>query len=370
MTKILCVFGTRPEAIKMCPLIKELESREDMRVAVCVTGQHREMLDPVLGEFRVKAKYDLDVMRASRGLADITSRVLLGITEILSVESYDLLLVHGDTASAFAAALAGFYLRVPVGHVEAGLRSGDLKSPFPEELNRRGISLAATLHFAPTETAKRALLAEGIEEGRIYVTGNTAIDALRYTVRKDFSHSVLEQAGNRRLIVFTAHRRESLGTPLEQMLCALRELALTNEDIFVYFPMHKNPTVRASVARVLGERTERVCLCEPADAHVFHNILARAYLVLTDSGGIQEEAAALRVPTLVMRDRTERGEGIECGVLKLVGTRRTDIVRAAEELLGDRQKRDKMAAAPCPFGDGKASGRIADAISEWRAREI
>lgn len=362
MKKILTVFGTRPEAIKMCPLVLKLKEK-GFPVSVCVTGQHRQMLDAVLKSFGITPDFDLDVMRKGQTLCDITERILRGMTELLSGISPDIVLVHGDTSSAFAAALACFYLGIPIGHIEAGLRSGDMLSPFPEEFNRRAVSLMARYHFAPTERARENLLGEGVSEKNIFVTGNTVIDALKMTVKESFSHPIIDFAGGRRLVIFTAHRRESLGEGMENMLSALKKLSEGFADIAFFFPMHKNPKVREIAVKTLSDR-KNVLLAEPPDAFDFHNLLARCYLVLTDSGGIQEEACALGKPTLVMRSVTERGEGIESGGLMLVGRDGDKIFSKASRLLTDFAAYNAMKNAPCPYGDGTACEKIAEILEK------
>lgn len=360
--RIAVVMGTRPEAVKMCPLVKELRRREGVTVTVCATGQHRGMLYDVLRSFSVVPDADLAVMRTGQTLAEVTEAVLRGFTHFLEDARPDLVLVHGDTATALAAALACFFRRIPVGHVEAGLRTYDLSAPFPEEFCRRVVALAADYHFAPTERARGNLLGEGIPADRVFVTGNTGVDALRYTVRSDFSHPLLSAAEGRRLILVTAHRRENLGAPMERMLGAVRDAVREDPRAVAIYPVHRNPAVRATAEAVLGD-CPRVILTEPQDVVTFHNLLARCYLVLTDSGGIQEEAAALRKPVLVMRDITERPEGEEAGGLRTVGTDRERILDAFRCLMGDEAAYQAMANAPNPFGDGNASRRIADVLT-------
>lgn len=364
MKRIMLAFGTRPEAIKLCPLVRELKKRGEADVAVTVSGQHRELLESAMHSFGVKAEYELDVMREGQTLSSLTSAVLTGISEVLVSDTPDILLVHGDTATAFAASLAAFYLGIPTGHVEAGLRSGDILHPFPEELNRRAIALTASLHFAPTEEARNNLLAEGVRASRIFVTGNTVVDALGCTVRDTFTHALLSGTQGKRIIFFTAHRRESIGKPLENMLTAVKRLAENISDIEIIYPVHPNPRVRELAHRVLGE-CERIKLCEPLDVEACHNIIARSYLVLTDSGGLQEEAAALGVPALVMRNVTERKEGIRAGVARLVGTECEKIYDEAKRLLENASEYKKMIAPVNPYGDGHACERIADIICNW-----
>ena len=361
LKKILLIFGTRPEAIKMCPLVSELKTRSDIETVVCVTGQHREMLDSVLDAFSVTPDYDLALMREGQTLFDITAGALLAIKEVLELERPDLVLVHGDTSTTFASALAAFYLQIPVGHVEAGLRTYDIYSPYPEEFNRRATSVISMYNFAPTEAARLNLLAEGYSQSSIYVVGNTVIDSLKVTVKDDYFHSYIEWASDSRLILLTAHRRESIGVPMRNIFRAVRRVVNEIEDIKVIYPIHLNPAVRKIVDEELSG-CDRIRLTEPLDVVDFHNFLARCYMVLTDSGGIQEEAPALHKPVLVMRDTTERPEGIEAGALKLVGTDEESIYRNFRLLLEDRSLYDAMSNARNPYGDGYASRRIADII--------
>ena len=361
MKKIMLVFGTRPEAIKMCPLVRELRGREGLSVVVCVTGQHREMLDGVLSLFGVSADYDLSIMRPSQTLFDVTGEVIYGMERVLLREMPDILLVHGDTTTAFAAALAAFYLKIPVGHVEAGLRTGDIYSPYPEEFNRQTLGILAKYHFAPTCRARDNLIREGRGDSEVFLVGNTVIDALRYTVREDFSHPALEWAGKNRLVLLTAHRRESIGEPMQGIFRAVRRAVEEREDVRVIYPVHMNPAVREGVRAEL-EGCSSIMLTEPLDTVDFHNFLARCHLVLTDSGGVQEEAPALAKPLLVLRNRTERPEGIEAGVARLVGTDEWTVYRELSRLLDDETAYTDMARAACPYGDGFASARIADVL--------
>lgn len=361
MRKIVLVFGTRPEAIKMCPLVKELKLRKGLQTVVCVTGQHRQMLDQVLDAFQVVPDYDLSIMKERQTLFDVTSTVLLSIKAVLEKERPDVVLVHGDTSTTFAAALASFYLQIPVGHVEAGLRTYNLDSPFPEEFNRQTVSIVAKYNFAPTETARNNLLREGKNPNSIFVTGNTAIDALKTTVRKSFTHPVLDWAKDSRLIVLTAHRRENIGEPMCQMFRAVRRIVDETPDVKVVYPIHMNPKVRQTASDILGA-DGRIRIIEPMEVLEFHNLLARSYLILTDSGGIQEEAPSLGKPVLVMRDTTERPEGIEAGTLKLVGTEERPIYEAFKELLTSRESYEAMSHASNPYGDGHACRRIADIL--------
>ena len=357
----MLIFGTRPEAIKLCPLIKELLLRETAQTVVCVTGQHREMLDSVLSAFSVRPDYDLSVMKDGQTLFDLTESILSKIHSVLQRERPDVALVHGDTTTAFAASLACFYMKIPIGHVEAGLRTYDVYSPFPEEFNRRAISLIAKYHFAPSELAKANLLREGCSPSSVFVTGNTAIDALRTTIKPSYRHALLDEAQNERIVLTTLHRRESLGEPRQNVLCALRRAVDEHPDVRVIYPVHKNPTVREIATRELNSHP-RITLTEPLDVIDFHNFLARSYIVVTDSGGIQEEAPALGKPVLVARDKTERPEGVSAGTLALVGTRELDVYKGITRLLDDKNAYDSMAKAINPYGDGFASKRIADIL--------
>lgn len=363
MKKVMLIFGTRPEAIKMCPLVKELKQKDDISTIVCVTGQHREMLEQVLHVFQVKPDYDLAIMREKQTLFDVTTGVIHDLKPVLEKENPDVVLVHGDTTTAFAAALACFYLHIPIGHVEAGLRTYNLNSPFPEEFNRHAISVVADYNFAPTERSKQNLLNEGCKSDSIYVTGNTAIDALKTTVRKDFEHPVLDWADDSKLIVLTAHRRENLGDPMRHMFMAIKRLVDERDDLKVVYPIHMNPVVR-SIADEIFSNDEHFKIIEPLDVLDFHNLLARAYLILTDSGGIQEEAPSLGKPVLVMRDTTERPEGIAAGTLKLAGTDENTIYDICTELLTDSRAYDKMSKAANPYGDGYACKRIVRILTE------
>ena len=359
--KVMLVFGTRPEAIKMCPLVRELKTRDSIQTLVCVTGQHRGMLQQVLDAFGVVPDYDLAIMRDRQTLFDITTRVLEGMKEVLEKEKPDAVLVHGDTSTTFAAALACFYLQVPVGHVEAGLRTYNLSSPWPEEFNRQCVSILAKWNFAPTQLARENLVREGKKPESIYVTGNTVIDALKTTVREQFSHPDLEWAGDSRLILLTAHRRENLGAPMHAMFRAIRRVVEEHEDVKALYPIHMNPAVREAADQELSG-CERIRLTEPMEVLDCHNMMARSYLILTDSGGIQEEAPSLGKPVLVMRDTTERPEGIRAGTLKLVGTDEETIYREFTRLLDDRAAYEQMAHAENPYGDGHACERIADIL--------
>ena len=361
MKKVMLVFGTRPEAIKMCPLVNELKTRKEIETIVCVTGQHRQMLDQVLEAFSVVPDYDLSVMKDRQTLFDVTTNILNRIREVLETVRPDVVLVHGDTSTTFVTALACYYLQIPVGHVEAGLRTYNIYSPYPEEFNRQAVGIIAAYHFAPTELSKENLLKEGKKPETIYVTGNTAIDALKTTVRKDYTHPVLEWAKDSRLIMITAHRRENLGEPMKHMFRAIRRVCDEHPDIKAVYPIHMNPAVRETAQAILGD-DERIRIIEPLDVLDFHNFLARSYLILTDSGGIQEEAPSLGKPVLVMRDTTERPEGIAAGTLKLVGTDETTIYENFKMLLEDQEAYRKMSTASNPYGDGFASKRIADIL--------
>lgn len=361
MKKVMLVFGTRPEAIKMCPLVNELKTREGIQTLVCVTGQHRQMLDQVLEVFSVTPDYDLSVMKERQTLFDVTANILLKIQEVLEAEKPDVVLVHGDTSTTFVTALACFYLQIPVGHVEAGLRTHNIYSPFPEEFNRQAVGIISQYNFAPTEMARDNLLKEGKPAERIFVTGNTAIDALKTTVRSNYTHPELEWAEGSRLIMITAHRRENLGEPMKHMFRAIRRVCDEHPDVKAIYPIHMNPVVRETAAEILGN-DERIHIIEPLDVLDFHNFLSRSYLILTDSGGIQEEAPSLGKPVLVMRDTTERPEGIAAGTLKLVGTEEETIYRNFKELLENPEVYHNMSTASNPYGDGLASVRIADVL--------
>lgn len=361
MKKVMLVFGTRPEAIKMCPLVNELKTREGIQTLVCVTGQHRQMLDQVLEAFSVTPDYDLSVMKDRQTLFDVTANILLKIQEVLEAEKPDVVLVHGDTSTTFVTALACFYLQIPVGHVEAGLRTHNIYSPFPEEFNRQAVGIISQYNFAPTEMARDNLLKEGKPAERIFVTGNTAIDALKTTVRSNYTHPELEWAEGSRLIMITAHRRENLGEPMKHMFRAIRRVCDEHPDVKAIYPIHMNPVVRETAAEILGN-DERIHIIEPLDVLDFHNFLSRSYLILTDSGGIQEEAPSLGKPVLVMRDTTERPEGIAAGTLKLVGTEEETIYHNFKELLENPEVYHSMSTASNPYGDGLASVRIADVL--------
>ena len=361
MKKIMLVFGTRPEAIKMCPLVNELKSRKNLNTIVCVTGQHRQMLDQVLNAFNVEPDYDLSIMKDRQTLFDVTTNILDKIKDVLEKERPDVVLVHGDTSTTFVTALACFYMQIPVGHVEAGLRTYDIYSPYPEEFNRQAVGIISQYNFAPTELSKQNLINEGKAAESIYVTGNTAIDALKTTVREDYSHSNLEWASDSRLIMITAHRRENLGQPMENMFRAIKRVMDEYPDIKAIYPIHMNPVVRETADRIFGNDS-RIRIIEPLEVIDFHNFLSRSYLILTDSGGIQEEAPSLGKPVLVMRDTTERPEGVKAGTLKLVGTDEEVIYKNFKELLDNREVYESMSKASNPYGDGFACKRIADVL--------
>ena len=363
MKTVMLVFGTRPEAIKMCPLVNELKTRAGIRTVVCVTGQHRQMLDQVLEAFHVTPDYDLSIMKDQQTLFDVTINILERIRKVLLEEHPDVVLVHGDTSTTFATALACFYLQIPVGHVEAGLRTYDIYSPYPEEFNRQAVGIVARYNFAPTEVAEGNVLGEGERAESIYVTGNTAIDALQTTVRGDYTHPILDWATGSRLIVITAHRRENLGEPMRHMFRAIRRVCDEHPDVKAVYPIHMNPAVRRTADEILGG-DERIRIIEPMEVLDFHNLLARSYLILTDSGGIQEEAPSLGKPVLVMRDTTERPEGIKAGTLKLVGTDEQTIYENFKLLLESETAYQAMAQASNPYGDGRACNRIADILEQ------
>jgi UDP-N-acetylglucosamine 2-epimerase (non-hydrolysing) len=363
MKKIMVVFGTRPEAIKMCPLVQELKRQNTIKTLVAVTGQHREMLDQVLSVFQVVPDYDLSIMHENQTLFDVTTDVLMGMQKILEEEKPDIVLVHGDTSTTFSTALACFYLQIPVGHVEAGLRTYRLDAPFPEEFNRQVVSKISPYDFAPTERSRENLIREGKNPARIYVTGNTGIDALKTTIRKDYTDENLEWAKDSRLITITAHRRENLGEPMRHMFRAIKRVLDEHEQVKAIYPIHMNPIVREIAREIFGE-DDRIRIIEPLDVLAFHNYLEKSYLILTDSGGIQEEAPSLGKPVLVMRDTTERPEGVEAGTLKLVGTKEETIYQEFTRLLDDEESYQKMAQAKNPYGDGHASERIADVLTD------
>lgn len=366
MKKIMVVFGTRPEAIKMAPLVKELEKQGKFETVVCVTGQHKEMLDQVLHCFRIEPKYNLAIMTTNQTLFDVTIKILEGMKAILMLEQPDIVLVHGDTTTTFATGLAGFYLGIPIGHVEAGLRTYDMHAPFPEEFNRQSVGIYAVLHFAPTEVTKANLLREGKKENTIYVTGNTAIDALHTTIKDGYSHPVLDWAADSRLVLLTAHRRENLGEPLYHIFRGIKKVLDEIADLKVVYPIHMNPVVRKTAQEVFGDHS-RMKIIEPLEVLDFHNFLNHAYLILTDSGGIQEEAPGLGKPVLVLRDTTERPEGIKAGTLKLVGTDEERIYTEFKEVVTNTEVYSRMSQAVNPYGDGRASQKIVEILNDYFA---
>ena len=361
MIKVMTIFGTRPEAIKMAPLIKELEERKEIESVVCVTAQHREMLDQVLTIFDIKPDYDLNIMKQGQTLSEITSRVLLGLEEVIKKENPNIILVHGDTTTTFAGALAAFYNGVDIGHVEAGLRTWDKYSPFPEEMNRQMVDRMTDMYFAPTSVSKNNLIDEGIADEKIYVTGNTAIDAMSTTVKKDYSNPILDWVGDNRMLLLTAHRRENLGEPMRHIFKAIKRIVDEYDDVRVVYPIHKNPKVREVAREVFGDMN-KIKLIEPLEVIDFHNFQNKSYIILSDSGGIQEEAPSLGKPVLVLRNTTERPEGISAGTLKLVGTDEDTIYNETKKLLDNKFEYEKMSKASNPYGDGRASIRIVDAI--------
>ena len=361
MIKVMSIFGTRPEAIKMAPLVKELEKRKEIKSIVCVTAQHREMLDQVLDVLKIKPDYDLNIMKQGQTLSDITTRALLGLDEVIKKEKPDIVLVHGDTTTSFVGALAAFYNQVSIGHVEAGLRTYDKYSPYPEEMNRQMVDSMTDMFFAPTEKSKSNLLNEHKDEQKIYVTGNTAIDAMQTTVRENYHHEVFDWLGNDKLILLTAHRRENLGDPMRHIFTGIKRAISEYDDVKIVYPIHKNPKVR-EVANEVFQGMDKIKLIEPLEVVDFHNMMNKAYMILTDSGGVQEEAPSLGKPVLVLRNTTERPEGIDAGTLKLVGTNEDVIYENIKILLSNKKEYEKMSKASNPYGDGKASIRIADAI--------
>ena len=357
----MCVFGTRPEAIKVCPLILEMRKRENLEVIVCVTAQHRQMLDQVLETFGVIPDYDLNIMKNRQTLFDITISILSNIKDVLEKEKPDVVLVHGDTSTTFVTALACYYLQIPIGHVEAGLRTYNVFSPYPEEFNREAVGLLSQYNFAPTPLSRLNLLNEGKKESSIFVTGNTVIDAMKHTVKKDYSHPELDWVGDNKLIFITAHRRENLGTPMHHMFRAIRRVLDEHQDCKAIYPIHMNPIVREAAEQELGG-CDRIHIIEPIEVFDCHNFEARSFLCLTDSGGIQEECPSYGVPVLVMRDTTERPEGVEAGTLKLVGTNEDTIYDAFSLLIDNEEEYKKMSNACNPYGDGNACKRIADIL--------
>lgn len=364
MKKILVVFGTRPETIKMAPIIKEIESRSNLNLVVCSTGQHKEMVAQVVETFGIKVNYNLNIMKPKQNLFDITVEILNKMKRVLIDEKPDLVLVHGDTTTTFVTSLSCFYAGIKIGHVEAGLRTYNLMSPYPEEFNRRSVSILANYNFAPTNLAKMNLINEGVDEKSIYVTGNTVLDAIKTTVNKNYKHEHLDWVGEDKLILVTAHRRENIGKPMENMFRAIKKIASEFKNIKILYPVHLNPSVQ-EIATLILKDEPRIRLIDPLEVLDFHNFLSRSYIVLTDSGGIQEEASWLNIPVLVMRDTTERSEGVDAGVLKLVGTKTDSIYESFKELLIDDDKYKKMSESICPFGNGTASKIIVDIIEKF-----
>ena len=364
MIKVMSVFGTRPEAIKMAPLVKELEKRDEIGSIVCVTAQHREMLDQVLETFEIVPDYDLNIMKQGQTLTDVTTRAIQGLEGVIKEVNPDIILVHGDTTTTFAGALAAFYNQVAIGHVEAGLRTYNKYSPYPEEMNRQMVGCMADLHFSPTELSASNLIKEGKNKDNIFITGNTAIDAMSTTVDEDYKHDVLDWVGSDRMILLTAHRRENLGDPMRHIFKAIKRIVDEFEDVKVVYPIHKNPKVREVANEIFGDN-DKVKLIEPLEVFDFHNFQNKSFIILTDSGGIQEEAPSLGKPVLVLRDTTERPEGIGAGTLKLVGTDEEVIYEETKKLLTDKAEYEKMSKASNPYGDGHASERIADAIIKY-----
>lgn len=362
--KIMTIFGTRPEAIKMAPLVKAIENDNQLEVCVVVTAQHREMLDSVLNTFDIQPDYDLNIMKEGQTLSEITSKAMMELESIIKRINPDMVLVHGDTATTFSGSLAAFYNQVPIGHVEAGLRSFDKYSPYPEEMNRQMVGVLSDIHFAPTSNAQKHLLDEGKKKSSVVVTGNTAIDALNYTVNEDYQSEILEKHKNKKILLLTAHRRENLGEPMENIFKAVRKLADEDESLVVVYPVHMNPTVGGIAQKILGNH-ERIELIEPLDVLDFHNFAKQAYLILTDSGGIQEEAPSLHKPVLVLRDNTERPEGVDAGTLKVVGTSLDNVYNETKHLLEDQQAYQRMCNAKNPYGDGKSSERIVNHIKYY-----
>ena len=361
MIKVMTIFGTRPEAIKMAPLVKELEKRKEIESIVCVTAQHREMLDQVLKVFDIKPNYDLNIMKQGQTLSEITSRVLLGLEEVIKEVKPNIILVHGDTTTTFAGALAAFYNNIDIGHVEAGLRTWNKYSPFPEEMNRQMVDCMTDMYFAPTEVSKNNLLIQGINEEKIYITGNTAIDAMKYTVNDNYYNEIFDWVSEDKLILLTAHRRENLGEPMRNIFKAIKRILEEYSDIKVIYPIHLNPKVREVANEIFGG-IERIKIIEPLGVFDFHNFIKKSYLILTDSGGIQEEAPSLGKPVLVLRDTTERPEGIKAGTLKLIGTDEKKVYKEIKKLLDDKSEYEKMSKANNPYGDGFASKKIVDEI--------
>lgn len=363
MYKILVVFGTRPEAIKMAPLIKELRTKPDFKVIVCVTAQHREMLDQVLDIFNIVPDYDLNIMSSNQSLIKITTLVLAGIDKIIEEEQPNLVIVHGDTTTTLSTSLATFYNKIKLVHIEAGLRTYNKYFPYPEEINRQITSLLSDYHFAPTNLNKTNLIKEGIKKDNIFVTGNTVIDALKITVKDDYEHKILDELTNKRLILVTVHRRENLGKPMADIFKAIKKITEEYEDILVVFPVHLNPKVREIAHEILNNHS-RIKLIEPLSVIDFHNFMAKSYLILTDSGGIQEEAPSLKIPVLVLRNETERKEGLKAGTIKLIGTDYNNVYKSIKNILDNKKEYKKMTKAINPYGDGNASKKIVEIIDE------
>ena len=361
MIKVMTIFGTRPEAIKMAPLVNELKTRKEIETIVCVTAQHRQMLDQVLNVFNIKPDYDLNIMKDGQTLQSITTSVLNGLDEILKREKPDIVLVHGDTTTTFAGALSAFYNQISIGHVEAGLRTWNKYSPYPEEMNRQMVGCMTDMHFSPTTMSAQNLINEGKNKDNIFITGNTAIDAMKTTIKEDYHHEVFDWIGNDRMILLTAHRRENLGEPMYHIFRAIKRIVDEFDDVKVVYPIHMNPKIRSIANEVLSS-SDKVKIIEPLEVIDFHNFQNKSYIILTDSGGIQEEAPSLGKPVLVLRDTTERPEGIEAGTLKLAGTSEEEIYKLTKELLTNKKVYEKMSHASNPYGDGFASKRIVDEI--------
>ncbi len=362
--KVMTVFGTRPEAIKLAPLIKELEKRAHINSIVCVTAQHREMLDQVIETFNINVDYDLNIMEKGQSLNDITCKVLNKLPLIINKENPNIILVHGDTTTTLATSLTAFYSKIPVGHIEAGLRTYDKYSPFPEELNRQLTGIIADMHFAPTNLARNNLISEGKPENSIFVTGNTAIDALKITIKEDYNHPIIDEIGNDRMILLTSHRRENLGKPMKNIFRAVKRIVDDFKDVQVVYPIHLNPEIRNIAGEVFGKSNKRIHIIEPLEVVDFHNFLNKSYMIMTDSGGIQEEAPSLGKPVLVLRDKTERTEGVEAKTLKLVGTNEERIYNSVSSLLIKKERYIQMSKASNPYGDGYASKYIVDIITK------
>ena len=361
MIKVMSIFGTRPEAIKMAPLIKELESRKEIKSVVCVTAQHRQMLDQVLEVFQIVPDYDLNIMKSGQTLSEITTKVLLKLEQIIKEEKPNIILVHGDTTTTFSGALAGFYSQTDIGHVEAGLRTWNKYSPFPEEMNRQMVDRISDMCFAPTKVSKENLVKENIEESKIFITGNTAIDAMKTTIKQNYSHPIFDWLNGSKMILLTAHRRENLGNPMRNIFNAIKKIVDEYDDIKVVYPIHLNPQIREIANQILANN-DKIKIIEPLEVIDFHNFINKSYIILTDSGGIQEEAPSLGKPVLVLRNTTERPEGIEAGTLKLVGLNEENIYLEVKKLIEDKEEYNKMSKASNPYGDGFANKKIVDEI--------